>query len=448
MVCLAANGKSAYKYQRHQTDIPLSRHGEEWEESVNGVVSGVWRLSEAQGGSLEGDWQNPQSQRTLPIRLKKIVDADNSVPCETRAYKSGVSGDASAVSVPGTAVTVNAGNAKRPEYAYVVNIGDGTISAYSINSATGALTQVADSQLVAGASSITINPAGTFAYVATTKGDISIYRINPNTGALTQIEGSSVAVGKYPITVTVNPSGNIAYVTSNDSQTISQTILTYSINAKTGALTLIPGSPLMLKEGISSFTINPAGTFAYVATGNTISAYRINVTTGTLLTPVSGSQFMGDAVPGSLAINPAGTFVYVTNINEDSVSTYRINANTGVLTLVKGSPITAGKSPITVTVNPAGTFTYVANMGDNTISAYRITTTGTLTPIAGSPFYVSRQPQSVTISHAGTFLYIANTNNDSVSACRINAVTGTLTEVESSPFSAGYGPQSVTVVQP
>ncbi len=344
-------------------------------------------------------------------------------------------------------MTITFDSEQRPEYAYVANIGDGTISAYSINSATGAFTQVAGSQLVAGASSITINPAGTFAYVTTTKGAISIYRINPNTGALTQIEGSSVAAGKYPITVTVNPAGNIAYVTNNDSQTISQTILTYSINAKTGALTLIPGSPLMVREGISSFTINPAGTFAYVATGNTISVYRINVMTGAL-TPVADSPFMGDAVPGSLAINPAGTFVYVVNINEDSVSTYRINANTGALTLVKGSPFTAGKSPITVTVNPAGTFAYVANMGDNTISAYRITTTGALTPIAGSPFYVSRQPHSVTINPAGTFLYISNTNNDSVSAYRINVVTGALTEVESSPFTAGSGPQSVTVVQP
>ena len=85
-VCLAANGKSAYKYQRYQADIPLLQNGEEWEESVNGVVSGIWRLSEAKGDSLDGSWQNPKSQHTLPIRLKKIATAENGSVCSSSAY--------------------------------------------------------------------------------------------------------------------------------------------------------------------------------------------------------------------------------------------------------------------------------------------------------------------------------------------------------------------------
>jgi hypothetical protein len=43
-------------------------------------------LSEAQGGSLEGDWQNPKSQYLLPIRLQKIATAENGSVCSSSAY--------------------------------------------------------------------------------------------------------------------------------------------------------------------------------------------------------------------------------------------------------------------------------------------------------------------------------------------------------------------------
>jgi len=89
-VCLAEKGKSAYRYQRYQTDIPLSPHGNEWEETVHGVVSGIWTLAEAHGDELEGHWRNPTSQSTLPIRLKKAADVNGSAPCESSGYKSGL----------------------------------------------------------------------------------------------------------------------------------------------------------------------------------------------------------------------------------------------------------------------------------------------------------------------------------------------------------------------
>ena len=87
-VCLAEKGKSSYRYQRFQTDIPLSQHGDEWEETVHGVVSGIWTLAEVHGDELEGHWRNPTSQRTLPIRLKKTADVNGSAPCESSGYKS------------------------------------------------------------------------------------------------------------------------------------------------------------------------------------------------------------------------------------------------------------------------------------------------------------------------------------------------------------------------
>jgi DNA-binding beta-propeller fold protein YncE len=50
-------------------------------------------------------------------------------------------------------------------------------------------------------------------------------------------------------------------------------------------------------------TVDPLGKFAYTANAgsNTISAFAINNSTGTL-TPIKGSPYSPDAVPFSLAI--------------------------------------------------------------------------------------------------------------------------------------------------
>ena len=85
-VCLAAHGKSSYKYQRYQTDIPLSQNGEEWEESDHNVVTGRWSFSAAPpSDSLIGVWHGTKNNRELPIQLKRMAVASDE-PCNTEAY--------------------------------------------------------------------------------------------------------------------------------------------------------------------------------------------------------------------------------------------------------------------------------------------------------------------------------------------------------------------------
>ncbi|HAN56231.1 MAG TPA: hypothetical protein DCQ77_08615, partial [Betaproteobacteria bacterium] len=110
-----------------------------------------------------------------------------------------------------------------------------------------------------------------------------------------------------------------------------------------------------------SITVNPAGTLAYVAnqfTGykghnGTISAYRINAATGAL-TEIPGSPFTAGIEPASITVNPAGTLAYVANQgnfgHKGSISVYRIHAATGALTPIPGSPFTFGTKPDFITI--------------------------------------------------------------------------------------------------
>ena len=81
-----------------------------------------------------------------------------------------------------------------------------------------------------------------------------------------------------------------------------------------------------------------------------VSAYTINATTGAL-TPVPGSPFEAGLRPFSVVVDPTGKFAYVANYGSNNVSAYTINAATGALTPVPGSPFAAGSFPWVITVN-------------------------------------------------------------------------------------------------
>ena len=232
-----------------------------------------------------------------------------------------------------------------------------------------------------------------------------------------------------------------AYAANNASNDVSA----YTINATTGALTPVPGSPFAAGLNPVTVTVHPSGQFAYVANAfnggiGDVSAYTINATTGAL-TPVPGSPFAAGLNPVTVRVHPSGQFAYVTNYFQNDVSAYIINATTGALTPVPGSPFAAGLSPVSVTVHPSGQFAYVANQGQNDVSAYTINaTTGALTPVPGSPFAAGFFPVSVTVDPRGKFAYVANYLQNDVSAYTINATTGALTPVPGSPFAAGLNP--------
>src|SRR5712692_145245 len=100
-------------------------------------------------------------------------------------------------------------------FAYVANCGSpcdgdhpGSVSGYRIQG-TGALVPLPGSPFPAGkgSHSVTVDPTGQFAYVANLgSNDVSAYRIQPN-GALTPVAGSPFPAGVNPISVKVDPRG-------------------------------------------------------------------------------------------------------------------------------------------------------------------------------------------------------------------------------------------------
>ena len=209
---------------------------------------------------------------------------------------------------------------------------------------------------------VVVHPTGGFAYVANcgsfacqgaNPGSVSAYAIDTMTGVLTEITGSPFAAGTTTFWVTVDPSGQFAYATNLRSNNISA----YVIDATTGALSEIIGSPFGAGLDALGVAVDPTGQFAYVSNcGNeslgcqasspgSVSAYTINASTGAL-TPVDGSPFAAGTTAASVAVDPMGQFVYVTNRDSGDVSGYSIDPATGALTSI-GS-FAAGSKPLAI----------------------------------------------------------------------------------------------------
>jgi len=254
-----------------------------------------------------------------------------------------------------------------------------------------------------------------------------------NVAGTCSLTATQAADNNYSAT-TSNAQTEFVYVTNGGSDNVSA----YTIDATSGALTAVAGSPFGAGNGPNAVAVDASGMFAYVANQNypaasgTVSAYTINATSGAL-TAVAGSPF-GDAngEPYGLAVDPTGKFVYAPNVFSYSVSAYTINGTSGALTAA-GSPFGTGGNPEGVAVDPTGKFVYVPNSLSDSVSAYTMdATSGALTAVAGSPFGAGTTPQgvaNVAFDPTGKFAYVTNANSNNVSAYTINATSGALTPV-------------------
>ena len=186
-------------------------------------------------------------------------------------------------------------------FLYVTNFTDGTVSALAIDRTTGQLSVVSGQPYGAGkgALSVALDSTGQFLYSANDTGaTISAYTIASTTGQLTATTSSPLATGSQPQALAADPSGKYIYAANVPS---NNTIATYGITASAGDLTLVStvGSGTLPV----SLAVDSTGTFVYAAnyTSGTVSVYSVDAASGAL-TAISGSPFPAGAGARSIAV--------------------------------------------------------------------------------------------------------------------------------------------------
>ena len=181
-------------------------------------------------------------------------------------------------------------------FAYTSNNNTNNITAFTINSVTGALT----SQGTVACSlpqSIAIEPTGHFAYVPCGNGvGINAYAIDQTHGTLTGI--GTYAAGTTFVSVSIDPAGKFAYFSDWGSAAGpgTNTVDTYSIDSTSGALASV-GS---IAEGDSAwFMLDPSGRWGFTRYGSSLGVYSVDMTTGTL---ADLGFYANGAAAGSIAV--------------------------------------------------------------------------------------------------------------------------------------------------
>jgi len=114
------------------------------------------------------------------------------------------------------------------------------VSTLAIDAMSGALRVTAGNSNV-GAGSLAFNPSGNLAFGVYLQA-VTVYSADPTSGALTALAGGLNFSGVYDIGgLVADPSGNFAYGLTTGA---GGSILILTIDPSTGALSVLPGSPI------------------------------------------------------------------------------------------------------------------------------------------------------------------------------------------------------------
>ena len=291
-------------------------------------------------------------------------------------------------------------------FLYASNAWTNDVSGFSIDPETGTLTAVPGSPFPTGGQggwgvSLAITPDGRLLYAGNNgSSDITVFSIGLD-GELTPI-GDRVPAGDTVNGMTVAPSGRwLAVALTYEGPHGS--VAMFSIDPKTGDLTAIKGSPFPVREPggpggwAAGVEINCASDALFVgeaALTTTVDVLAIDAQTGAL-TPIEGSPFMPSIGRNSNVplLTPDDSFLFVSNQLSNSVTVFSVGEKHD-LTLVPGSPFdTGGKSggPSGMATNQEGIFLNTTKFFPDGVAVFGVPSDGVLKPVPGSPFPTSRR---------------------------------------------------------
>lgn len=282
---------------------------------------------------------------------------------------------------------------------------------YNVNPTTGALTQLKINgvqqpplPVFTNLASIVVERTGRFAYTANeAAASVSTFSIDSTTGALTWVE--TVPVGIPPLSietfsVTVDPTGSFVYATAGDPNQpyTGNAVHAFSIHPQTGKLTSLGTTPA---PAIAvHVTVHPTEPFVYLASGIGHSVTTYNVSTP--LGPLTHVQSLdtGGTAARAVVIEPSGRFAYVADVGQHQIAAYSISQVNGALTPLVGSPYplpTDGGRFLTV--DPSGQFLYATSDAvPSTVAVLSIdSSNGALTPLPANTISAGSNSIGITV---------------------------------------------------
>jgi 6-phosphogluconolactonase len=316
-------------------------------------------------------------------------------------------------STPGYVGTSPYGLALAPKknFLYVANSQSNNISTFSIAS-DGTLSLVcvappvcATSDGGIGPHSALVDPSGQYLLVTNSglPGTVSVFSIDSSSGALTAVTGSPFYANNSPSEIVMTPAGNLVYVTNPSTGMVTGFTFDTSLTDCGSLLCQVAGSPFSSGAGASALAIDNSGQFLYVANtsaqnsgsdviGN-ISGFSINANGG--LQNISGSPFTPSigTGPSTLVAVPNSSFLYATTPGSSySIWCFQIDSVSGQLTVANQSPFSQTAGGQFAIIDTNGNYFFIGSEESKEIAAYSYdTNTGQPTAVLNSPFSITGQ---------------------------------------------------------
>ena len=275
----------------------------------------------------------------------------------------------------------------------------GSVTAFSIDSKTGLLTQInRQSTRGAGPCHLSVVRDGKVLLVANYGGgSVAAFPLRTDgsvgpASSFIQHEGASVDPGrqKEPHAHSIQIDRNERFVVAADLGL--DRVFVYRL--KTEPVELSPNAPPFARiapgSGPRHFAFHPDRTHAYVINElkSTVTAFGYDSERGALTEFQTISTlpegFTGSSYTADIHIHPSGKFLYGSNRGHDSIAVFLVDPVTGRLT-AKGQVPTEGKTPRNFAIDPTGRFLLAENQDSDSIVVFQIDPkSGVLTPTGQS----------------------------------------------------------------
>jgi len=341
------------------------------------------------------------------------------------------------------------------------NNGSDTVTLYSLNTATGALTSAGSLQtgqtpqftnLSSGVAAPVIAPAAVYATNATS-GNISAYTATAGTGALTAAAAPTVT-GVAGNGLAATDLAGAAFYTAGP--TAPGKLAAFSVTQSTAALTPLTTSPYTFSPAAVSTSVlaDPSGRFVYVAGKGAVGSILgyDNTTTPGDLTKLVGSPYSGVSLANlnALAMDPEGQFVFA--LRTGFVEPVPISGIDGHLTVPPLAPATvAAGTWIAGVVDSSGQYLLALDSATKSIQTFSITpssgttpaTDGLLTAVGAPVAVIGTTPSNIAIDPLNRFVFVTDSGaNTSITVFSFNVTTGAVALVGASAVIASGSAQA------
>jgi 6-phosphogluconolactonase (cycloisomerase 2 family) len=315
--------------------------------------------------------------------------------------------------------------------------GDG-ITVYRIGAKDGALEPVQVVSDLVNPSFFALSRDGDFLY--TVHGDeqeVSAFKVDRATGRLAFLNRQSTQ-GKNPVHLAIDPAGRHLVVSNHIGSSLA--VLPIGADGALGAVSQLvpltgPIGPHRIEQKQSKPHFNPfdpSGRFVLVPDKGLDRIFVFRFENGQLTpaaTPFAVTR--EGAGPRHLAFHPRKDLAYVVNELDSTVTTYRFDPKTGALEPLQllsslPSTFTGNSRASEIAVDAEGHTLYASNRGHDSIASFRIDADTGLLQFLGADPSQGRTPRFFAIAPGGHRMFILNEDSDTVVPFAVDPVTGRL----------------------